>query len=96
MPGALTLRIDQAAANEHLLSRSGRHQLQLPEVPSEGVPVPLAGAHVGAPWSCNGSRDAYQIDDGPDFAEGDEYVFLELLGLSRESYEALVDAGVIA
>ena len=38
-------RMDQAAANEHLLSRSVWRQLQLPEVPSEGVPVPLAGEH---------------------------------------------------
>ena len=51
---------------------------------------------IGAPWSFNGSRDVYQIDRGPDLAERNEHVFCELLGLSRRSYEALVDPGVIA
>ena len=96
VPASLTLRMDQVAANEHLRGRSVWHQLQLPEVPSEGVPFRPQVSMIGAPWSFNGSRDVYQIERGPDFAEGNEYVFLELLGLSRESYDALVDSGVIA
>ncbi len=96
VPAALTLRMDQAAANEHLQSRSVWHQIQLPEVPSEGVPFRPQVSMIGAPWSFNGSRDAYRIEPGPNFAEGNEYVFLELLGLSREQYETLVDSGVIA
>ena len=96
VPASLTLRMDQAAENEHLRSRSVWHQLPLPGVPSEGVPFSPHVSMIGAPWSFNGSRDVYQLERGPNVAEGNEYVFLELLGLSREKYEALIDSGVIA
>ena len=94
---APSYRMDQLAEDEHLRSRSAftRHALSVGAAPDGGSPTYFH--MLGAPWSFDGSREAvYEIRKSADFAEDNEYVYRELLGLSDARYRELMEAGVIA
>ena len=88
VPAGAALPLNQFWGNAHLRSRAFFQSYREQDEPGARRELPTV------PWRFNGSREA-KIEGQPRRGQHNGYVFHQLLGLSKETVEALVERRVI-